>query len=319
MSTNYYTTKDNLRSTLDRFGVAIIPSVLNDNECIKMISDMWDFFEHITSKWPIPIDRNNKDTWRYIYELQPIHSMLFQYHSVGHCQASWNLRENMKIVDIYAKLWNCAPDELLVSFDGLSFNIPPEVTKRGWNRNNLWVHTDQSYTRNDFECVQSWVTGLDVEKGDATLLVYEGSHKYHKEFADKFGITDKGDWHKLDEEENKFYFDKGCEMKRIECPKGSMVFWDSRTIHCGVEANRDRAIEKLRAVIYLCYMPRSVSTNGNIKKKKTAFDELRTTSHWPSKIKLFPKKPRFYNNSLPTITPIAPPVVSTFGKKLAGF
>jgi len=326
----YFCKKDTLRETLDTHGVAIIPSVLDGRECVNMVSGMWDFFEHITQNWSknkepaaSPIRRDDKTTWREFYKLFPMHSMLIQHHCVGQTQVSWDLRQNEKIVDIFATFWECEKEELLVSFDGMSFNMPFEVTKRGYNRNNTWYHTDQSYLRPEFECMQTWITGLDVEKDDATLAIYEGSHQYHEEFANKFKIKEKkgskADWYKLKKEEEQFYIEKGCEKKKIMCPKGSLVCWDSRTIHCGVEANRTRKNEKHRAVIYLCYQPRSLATHAHIKKKQKAFNEMRSTSHWPSKIKLFPKNPRTYGANLSETTPIEPPVLTELGKKLAGF
>ena len=98
-----------------------------------------------------------------------------------------------------------------------------------------WLHTDQSYTRNDFECVQSWVTAKDVNKGDATLCFMEKSHTFHETIAKKFEITDKSDWFKLEDKHVDAYLELGCKIRRIQCPKGAMVLWDSRTIHCGQE------------------------------------------------------------------------------------
>lgn len=62
----------------------------------------------------------------------PSHSMLIQYFGVGHTQIAWTLRQNPKIV--FATLWNVTAEELLVSFDGMSFNIPPEYTNKGYFR-----------------------------------------------------------------------------------------------------------------------------------------------------------------------------------------
>ena len=53
----YACTKESLKETLEKYGVAIIPRVLNDEECEKMVSGMWDFFEHITQNW----DNNKTD------------------------------------------------------------------------------------------------------------------------------------------------------------------------------------------------------------------------------------------------------------------
>ena len=318
-SSKYYCTKETLRDTINQFGVAIIPKLLNDEECNALVSGIWDFFEHITQLWEIPIKRDISETWKQFYKLYPMHSMLIQHWGVGHAQVSWDLRQNEKIVDLFSHFWKCSKNDLLVSFDGLSFNPPPEITKRGWNKNNTWYHTDQSYTVNDFKCIQSWVTGLDVNEGDATLSFMEGSNQFHKECAETFVITDKKNWYKLTKEQELFYTAKGCSYKNIKCPKGSLVFWDSRTIHCGVEASNEREVSNFRAIIYLCYMPRALCSKANLKKKQKAFEDLRTTSHWPSNPTLFGKHPRTYGAELPEITACDKPVLTSLGKTLAGF
>ena len=315
----YICTKESLQHTIELYGVAIIPGVLDDNECEAMVSGIWGFFENITKDWAIPLNRSNKDTWREFYKLYPMHSMLIQHWGVGHMQAAWNVRQNIKIVEIFAYFWGCTVNDLLVSFDGMSFNLPPEITKRGWNKGNTWYHTDQSFTTNEFKCIQSFITGLDINEHDATLSFLEGSNKYHHEFKDTYNVTDKANWYKLNTEQQAFYHTKGCMIKNIKCPKGSLVFWDSRTIHCGIEASRQRSIANIRAVIYLCYMPRNICDATNIKKKQKAFSELRATTHYPCKIKLFPKLPRTYGGTIPTITQVEKPILNELGIKLAGF
>ena len=152
----YHTTKENLRQTLEEYGVAIIPNVLDEQECNDMFNGIWDYFEHISQTWETPLDRNDESTFRGFYDLFPMqtHSgLLIQYFSIGHNQASWNVRQNPKIVDIFSYFWTTPPEDLLVSFDALSFNIPPEITNKGWFRKKEWFHSDQSFTRNGFECV----------------------------------------------------------------------------------------------------------------------------------------------------------------------
>ena len=315
----YIATVDNVREIVNEFGVAIIPGLLDNNECDNMVSGMWDTLEHWTQNWEIQIRRDNPESWRGIRDLFPKHSMLIQQYGLGQAQFIWNLRENPKSIEIFAKIWNCKKEDLLVSFDGASFHMPPEVTKIGWLRNK-WYHTDQSYTRNDFECIQSWVTGFDVNEGDATLGFYEKSHLYHKDFAKRFNMTDKDNWFKLENEEQiEFYKEKGCVERAIKCPRGSMVFWDSRTIHCGLEAVRGRAQQNFRCVAYLCYMPRRIATESELKKKIKAFEEMRMTSHWPCKVKLFPKMPRTYGAEVKEITELPRPVIGTLGRKLVGY
>lgn len=310
----YVCSKETLRETLNTYGVAIIPNVLED--CDSMISGFWDFFEHITQKWKIPLTRDKK-TWREFYNLYPIHSMLVQHFGIGHAQVLWDLRQNPKIVDIFAHFWECAPEDLLVSFDAASMHLAPEHTNRGYNKGNTWYHTDQSYFKPEFKCVQSFITGLDIDDGDATLSIMEGSHKFHKEFKERFDIKDKKDWYKLSQLQQSFYDD--CSIANIKCPKGSLVLWDSRTIHCGIESSKGRPNPKNRYVAYLCYMPRKLATKANLKKKQKAFEDLRTTSHNPCSGRLFGKSPQTYGKTIEEITIINRPELSELGMKLAGF
>ena len=106
---------------------------------------------------------------------------------------------------------------------------------------------------------------------------------------------------------------------RAHLEAGDLFLWDSRTIHCGVESKRNRENSKDRAVIYTCYTPRSLATEAALKKNRKAFDEMRTTNHWPHKPKLFPLKPRTYGKELVPTTSIEPPKVNSLGLKLAGF
>ena len=322
----YVTSKENLRETLSKFGVAIIPNVLSNDEIKSMVDGMWHYLEHITQKLENKIKRNDESTWKHLNQLYPLHSMLLKYWGIGHAQFMWNLRQNPKIVDIMSHFWNVSPTELLVSFDGASVHMPPEITETGWFSSEAqgWLHTDQSYTRNNFECVQSWVTGVDVNDGDATLTILEGSHVYHKEFRDTFypsGAAEPSlkDWYRHNLKELEFYENKGCQRKSIKCPAGSIVYWDSRTIHCGQEALENRSKPNIRCVSYLCYMPRYTSTPLNLKRKQQAFKELITTTHWANKPVFNEELPRHYKNNLKKITKIQNPILTELGKKLAGF
>jgi hypothetical protein len=256
---------------------------------------------------------------------------------VGHSTLAWNVRKNDKVVNIFETLWDCPKQDLLTSFDGVSVHFPPEVTNKGWlqpkNYSGLGsLHCDQSFLRNDFECVQSWITAFDVNPGDATLTFLENSHLFHREFKERFSIEEREDlgspavrgamdWYQLKkQEELDFYVqEKGCVKKSITCPAGSMVFWDSRTIHAGQEACKERPVPNMRCVVYVCMQPRLGISEAQLKKKQTAFQEMRTTSHYPKNIKLFPKTPRTYGKEIPPIGKLDPPQLSQEEMRYAGF
>ena len=82
---------------------------------------------------------------------------------------------------------------------------------------------------------------------------------------------------------------------------------------------RNREDKKIRNVVYVCMTPRKLITAANLRKKQKALNELRMTSHWPHKPKLFPVNPRTYGGPLPNVTDIEKPILTELGRKIAGF
>lgn len=321
----YHCTVETLRDTLDKYGFAVIPRVIDSTACSELASGLWDFLEHISREWSTPIRRGDASTWKGFYDLCPSHSMLMQHFGIGHSQAAWDVRQHPAIVGVFASLWKCAKTELLASFDGASLGLPPEQTGRGWHRGSHWFHTDQSFRRNEAECVQSWVTAHDVDEGDATLVVLEGSHLLHGEFARRFfpqGDAPGADWFQLKTEEQLAFYRTRCPEVRVACPAGSLVLWDSRTIHQGGNPLKGRKTPRERAVVYLCYQPRTWLTgkarDKAVAKKRAVFEAQRLTKHGPLKSSLFQKLPRHYGRGVPPITPIAKPKLTELGRALAG-
>lgn len=319
---------DDIPKILQEYGVAIIPSLFNEEECENMKVNMWTYLSHITQTWENPITEDNPSSWRGFSDLSPLHSMLVQHHQIGHSQLCWDVRQNPKVSEVFCKIHNtlssgklknskCKVGELISSFDGASIHFPPEKTRKGWCTGRAsWLHVDQSYTRNDFENIQSWVTAFDVNEGDATLVVLEKSHLYHAIIAKQFNIVDKKDWYVSTPEMIEAYKALGCEYQRIICPKGSMVLWNSMTIHSGQEALKTRKVENFRCVVYICMAPRKLVNKKQQEKHQEVFENMRMTTHNPHKIRQFPVNPRTYGNTPPDITPIEKPILTDLGKSL---
>jgi hypothetical protein len=313
---------DLIKETLKKEGIVIIPNVLDKKECEAMFNGMWDFFEHITSEWVFPIYRDNPDTWHLFKELEPTNAMMYQAWNVGHAQHLWDIRTNMKIVNIWAELWNVKPTDLLVSFDGLSWLPPFELTKKKIElpRIKYWFHLDQTILKPEFEGLQGWVTGVDVEPGDATLVYYQNSHLMTQELVNTFGIRTKSDWYPLNQKENDFY-KSNCNIKEVYCPAGSLVIWDSRLVHCNKGPDINRLNPNFRCISYISYAPKYMANEEIIREKINGFENLLTSNHYSNRSTFFPSITYSYDNYLidDIITPIKPPIINNIGKSLIGY
>jgi len=312
----YNTTLDNLNAFLDENGVAVIPNVLSEAECITLRNEIWSELKHVTQN---RFDVNNQNTWREFFKFYPLHSMLLQHFSLGHMKPVWNIRQNPKVCEVFEKIWNVNKNDLLVSFDGLSVHLPPEKTNKGWFIGNEWYHTDQSFEKKNKCCIQGFINLYPVNEGDATLSILEKSHNYHQAFNEQYHPECSDDWYKLKDGEKQFFLDNNCNPYAVKAGIGSIVLWDSRTIHQGKEPEKLRVNENFRIAVYVCMMPRNMSNNKALEKKRKAFNELRVTNHWANNPKLFPKSPRTYGNEIPEFNQIHPPQLNEIGMRLAGF
>ena len=289
-----------------------MPGVLTTEECAAFESGMWQQFSALTKG----VLTRNPSTWRSFYNLMPLHSMLLQHYGVGHMQWIWNIRQHPAVVGVFARLWQCEPKGLITSFDGASLHLPPEETRRGWYRGNDWLHTDMHFAPGQPRMVQSFVTLRDINPEDATFMYYSGSHKLHAAFGEKFNLTaSKDSWYRLETEEQKAFF-SDCPKVRLAAPAGSMVLWDSRTFHCGSEPLKSRDSPNIRAVAYVCMVPRSMASPKVQEKRRKAFKDRRMTTHVPHECKLFAKTPRTYGNPLPDLAPVPEPVLTALGRFL---
>jgi hypothetical protein len=310
---SYHTDLNGLNKMLDEFGVAEV-SVLDEKECGALREQAWAEIQQLTCD---RIKISEPETWANLSEFYPLHSMLIQYFGVGHMKWVWDLRQHPAVKKVFEIIHK--DDDLLVSFDGISIHMPHETTRKGYYRGNDWLHTDQSPLKNE-HCVQGLVNLYPVNVGDASLVVYEGSHKFHAEFFKHFGNETKTDWYRLTcEEEIRFFEERGCKKRALTGKEGSMFLWNSKTFHQGVESDKNREKPNHRLVSYICMTPRKWATPAALKKKRAAFESGRVTSHWPHRVKLFPKSPRTYGGDLPTTTLPEKPKLTIEGIKLAGF
>ena len=309
-------TPDEIQNKLDKYGICYVPNVLDEQERFDMISGTWDYFEHVTANDMIPISRSEPSTWTTFDIFCTGLGMMYSAWNVGHSQHLWNIRQNLKIIDVYKNLFNTSREDLLVSFDGLGFLLPPEQTNNHWHKEkNSNLHIDQKLSIIERSGFQSFVTANDIEEGDATIRFLEGSHSYIGEFVNKFGEFTNGDWVVFHDKHLKFYREK-CPEVFLKCPAKSLVLWDSHLVHCGSNPRRTRKNQNTRCIAYVSYAPKSLATDEDIEIKKQALEQLMTSNHYAQRASYFQTYPRHDSIIVNTINA---PKLSKIGYSLAGY
>jgi hypothetical protein len=125
-----------LDATLREHGVAVLPGVLSLARCAELLDGAWKEMGALTRG---RLRQEDPSSWRTFYELFPLHSMLLQHWGAGHQQWAWDVRQDPAVAAPFARLWGT--EDLIVSFDGVSFHLPPKETGRGWYRGNNWFRT----------------------------------------------------------------------------------------------------------------------------------------------------------------------------------
>lgn len=276
---------------LEEQGYAIVPGVLTDAECQSAADKIFSYLKNAG------VDVTTPD----IAKDYPNTHGIIQHLEVGHAAGVWEVRSNPKVQHVFEQIYGT--NDLVASFDGLCLMQP-------WHRFGAkpWSHMDQAPKATARQCIQGYVNLTDAsDENTGSLYVIPRSHKKFAAFFDKFPemrvVVNKkgekkarGDWCKLENEEQRAFF--GADAIRVHGPRGSMVLWDSRTVHQSIPPV-NRATAKQRLVVYTCFQPRSLLSKLSLKKKQKAFDEFRMTTHWPaSKFKLFAKKPRTYGQEV---------------------
>ena len=263
--------KSEIQQSLEENGYCIIENVLNPNEIFKAKEMFHEWYDSVP----------NLDSFHT--KMNP-HG-IFKFHQVAHQEFAWYLRTLPQIGQIFADVWDTNTNNLVTGFDGACY-MANNIKKN----THCWTHTDQAPKNKNIKCYQGIVSLTDNTNN--SLLVYEGSHKLHKEYFKSRGLEDDSkNWQLIDHS----YLDEIKEKKKLlKIPAGSLVLWDSRTFHQNIVS--DSTEERL--VQYICMKPKNSRDNSasQTKKRLKYLEELRTTSHWPYPIKVNSLQPRTFGN-----------------------
>lgn len=294
---------------LEELGYCVIPQILSTSETELLYQCVWH--DYIEKAWP-NCRMDDRSNWK---EAFPMHNKFGIFAGpAGQTQVMWDLRQDPRIVEVFAKIWNTG--DLIVSMDGLSIMCPPEIREGNFEP---WPHVDQAilgrqdsvaHNNNppiDFVSESSLKTRPFTIQGqflfedsfdsDRGFYCIPKSHLKFSEFAPQLEALDaleisRDEKKKARNECLQEFFGHGTDesgnpysMKHVTAPRGSLILWDSRTIHWNQHPSKDRPHTdnpKVRMVGYLCYVPKARLTNEGMALRREAFETGVSTGHNPS-------------------------------------
>ena len=268
---------------LNAKGYAVIPSLFTEKECLAFKEMVWDFLEGIG------LERDMDYAKMKATQLPPhAHGIMTNYR-MNHAKPFRELRVHPKILAVHSMLNGSSC--LTSSLDRVNCKFPG----RTYRSKDRWPHVDQNARNLGLRYVQSYITFNACNEESPQNRFYEGSHLIFEEYFKDRRTSKTGDaWLRLSLEDRLSVEEEyKCPLVKPNCPAGSMVLWDSRTIH---DPDEGTNFEDGRLVAYHCYTKCFPGMGETFKtKKKNAFSTCRSTPHAPYPQTLFPSSVRTYD------------------------
>eukprot|EP01084_Bolivina_argentea_P041961 77463_1 len=214
---------DKANSYLNTNGFCVIKNALNLKEVNISRNLLWDFLTSIG--W----DKRYSKTWNFTKEEGHCDVGIMWGHGIGHSKLQWFIRKNKNVLNTFAKLWNCSPNELITSFDGIGIFRPWYLNEK-WKTIHSWYHIDQNTrTKPNRVTVQGYVCLYDQNETTGTMQLIPKSNLFTKDYKNvNISENNSSDYIGISKH------NKLLKMKQILlcCKAGDLILWDSRTIHC---------------------------------------------------------------------------------------
>ncbi|KAL5014722.1 hypothetical protein ScPMuIL_008992 [Solemya velum] len=252
---------------LDGRGYTMIPGILTETEC--------DTYTNQYKSW---IDQFGQDDFPHS------RNSVIQGYRIGQFEPGWNAR--LKTKAVFASLWKT--QKLLTSVDAIAVARPPEQDGSPFaDEGQTWFHLDQGGQRQGLHAYQGALYLEETTDTDYCFRVMEGSHKHHEQlfvdFPGALGATKRSEFLRLQPKKLDWYRKKDIVSRKVPCPKGGLILWDSRLIHDSVRPQHGRPnTDRWRFVVFVCMTPAIWASTKDIERKQQAYAKRMLTSHWPS-------------------------------------
>ena len=270
------------RKFLKEYGYVVIKA-LSETEAAHAVDLTWEYLESLGTG----IKRNDYKTWNKDQWPTAVHGAILPGHGIGHSKPQWYVRGHPNIKKAFAGIWQTT--DLLASFDGMSLFRPWKLNEE-WRTNPSasWFHIDQHpLTRPGFQCVQSLVNLLPMSKKTGGNVLIPKSHldfvqipiKYEKRLS---RIPKEVDHFRYPANDPLLAKNAAIQPIQVHLEVGDMLLWDSRTIHCSSPSMEepDTEAKLMRCVNLICMMPRRLTPEHVIERRKQAPLLVNSTTNW---------------------------------------
>lgn len=242
---------DRVRSTLAEHGVCLVTGVLNEQECVHF-ENLWNA-DLLGVLGAVKVDANKTIVRRLREEGAKAWPQSWcraigtkgtaSQRGLPHGAFAWNCRMHAVVRKTFADIFETCVDDLAVGLDCVFWSSTDTLPTES---NREWLHCDQNHrTGLTWPCVQGVLYVWPSETENAsTTVVWPGSHHevYDRMMRDptaiKRGRNIGGQSVQISRLSDCFLREEltneaMAACRRVPCPAGSLLLWDSRTIHQG--------------------------------------------------------------------------------------
>ena len=263
-------------------------NVMTNNEVDDIASGFWDWLEQLGTG----LKRNDVTTID-ICETWPEQTKgIINMYGIGQAEFMWRARIHPNIIHVFKDIWN--NDSLITSFDGACmFPLAPGFILESHEEHKEWLHRDQSPLVNERMCVQGALQLYDnLSEEDGGFIVWPKSHLIDWTTRDPRAKRIETHWYRVGRVMTPLEKEK-CVILRV--PKGTLILWDSRTIHENIQPTIFS--RNPRAALLICMMPREYASHTTLSKRYECFITKKTTTHLPNSITICPNTLSRYSNN----------------------
>lgn len=288
------------KAHLESEGYAVIHNVFTPEVVAQSHELFWKDWTTVSPGFV----RNDPSTWSINTAPMMFAKGIAVFNGFGQSDFMWNLRLRPEILDIFAQIHAVPPETLISSFDGFSVFFS-KLQKNP----HTWWHVDQHPSNPNYS-IQGAYNYLPVTENSAGFTVVPKSHNTF--VASKTSKIE--DW--IEIHKNKTAEEASSILTagvKLLLPPNCFVLWNSKTIHantgipCTKGSRKDDPPVLNRLTAYITYVPRTRTSVETTERRKQAYYEGATTSHWPEKleIKKYPWGfgPRYESKGFKQITP----------------